>query len=173
MVSELAVYYAVTPKALVVSLSEPMIKRAIDRQQAPGDDTSSPKSSWLGENMAVHVKGAGMAMVQALFDHNAEDLLRKRSWGNLIILNEWHRRFGNTSPVALHQRLWQTRLVCPAGGKYVWNEALNSMESTVFGCPASPQTPQSLPNVLTSLKGGNMGLTFEDDGLRARAEIKR
>ncbi len=172
-VSELAVYYAVTPKALVVSLSEPMIKRAIDRQQAPGDDTSSSKSSWLGENMAVHVKGAGMAMVQALFDHNAEDILRKRSWGNLIILNEWHQRFGSTRPVALHQRLWQTRLVCPAGGEYVWNDALNCMESTVFGCPASPKTPQSLPNALTSLKDVNMGLTFEDDGLRARAEIKR
>ncbi len=74
--------------------------------------------------MAVHVKGAGMAMVQALFDHNAEDILRKRSWGNLIILNEWHRRFGNTPPVALHQRLWQTRLVWPAiYGRTLSNDA--------------------------------------------------
>ena len=55
----------------------------------------------------------------------------------------------------------------------MWNAALNSMESTVFGCPASPKTPESLPNALTSLKDVNMGLTFEDDGLRARAEIKR
>jgi hypothetical protein len=172
-VSELAVYYAVTPKALVVSLSEPMIKRAIDRQKAPSDTKASAESPWLGENMAVHIKGSGMAMAQALFDHNAEDVLRKRAWGNLIILNEWHQRFGSTATVDLHQELWQTRLVCPAGGKYVWNEALNSMESTVFGCPASPKTPQSLPNALTSLKDVNMGLTFEDDGLRARAEIKR
>ena len=172
-VRDLAVYYAVTPKALVVSLSEPMIQRAIDRQQEPGDHKSFSRSSWLGENMAVHVKGSGMAMAQALFDHSAEDVLRKRSWGNLIILNEWHQRFGSVPAVELHQRLWQTRLVCPAGGDYVWNKALNCMESTVFGCPASPKTPESLPNALTSLKDVNMGLTFEDDGLRARAEIKR
>jgi hypothetical protein len=173
VVSELALYYAVTPRALVVSLSDPMIKRAIDRQQEPDKTKSSPEPAWLGENMAVHVKGSGMAVAQALFEHNAEDVLRKRSWGNLIILNEWHRRFDSTPPVALHQRLWQTKLVCPAGGDYIWNETLNSMESTVFGCPASPRTPESLPNALTSLKDVNMGLTFEDNGLRTRAEIKR
>ncbi len=173
MVSDLALYYAVTPKALVVSLSDPMVKRAIDRQQAPGTTKSFPEPAWLGENMVVHVKGSGMAVAQTLFEHNAEDVLRKRAWGNLIILNEWHRRFDSTPPVGLHQRLWQTKLVCPAGGDYIWNETWNSMESTVFGCPASPRTPESLPNALTSLKDINMGLTFEDNGLRSRAEIKR
>ena len=172
-VSDLALYYAVTPKALVVSLSDPMIRRAIDRQQQPGDAARASDQVWLGENMAVHVKGQGMAVAQALFDHNAEDVLRRRSWGNLVILNEWHRRFGKTPPVELHRAFWQTQLVCPAGGQYLWNAEMDCMESTVFGCPARPKTPESLPNALTSLKDINIGLTFEDDGLRTRAEIER
>jgi hypothetical protein len=173
VVSELALYYAVTPKALVVSLSEPMIKRAIDRQQPSNDVASLSELSWLGENMAVHIKGPGMAVVQALFDHNAEDILRRRAWGNLVILNEWRRRFDKVPPLELHQRFWQTKLVCPGGGDYLWNDTFNSMESTAFGCPASPKTPSSFPNALTSLRDVNLGLTFEDSGLRARAEVKR
>jgi hypothetical protein len=173
VMSDLALYYVVTPQSLVVSLSEPMIRRAIDRQKPPETGTPADVHAWQGESMAVHVKGSGMALVQALFDHNAMSMLRQRSWGNLVILNEWQRHFGDTSPVALHQRLWQTKLVCPGGGDYVWNETFQTMESTVFGCPAQPKAPAHLPNALTSLKDVNMGLTFEEDGLRARAEVKR
>ncbi len=175
IMSELALYYAVTPKALVISLSEPMIQRAIDRQQISEANTpaSAVAHTWLGESMAVHVKGSGMALAQTLFEHNATSILRQRSWGNLVILNEWQRRFAADTPVALHQRLWQTRLVCPGGGEYVWNETWQTMESTVFGCPAQPKTPAQLPNALTSLKDVNLGLTFEEDGLRARARVRR
>ena len=123
--------------------------------------------------MAVHVKWAGLDLIQTLYNHNTARLLRRRCWSNLIVLNEWQRRFAEASPVDLHQRLWQTKLVCPGGGRYVWNEALQSTESTVFGCPARPKTPADLPNTLKTLRTINMGLTFEEDGLRARAEVER
>jgi hypothetical protein len=175
MLQDLALYYVVTPEALVVSLSETLIKRAIDRQ-ASSDEGAPPAGethTWLGQSVAAHIQGPGMTMVQTLFNHNAMDILRKRSWGNLVILNEWRRRFGDPAPLALHQRLWQTRLVCPGGGQYVWNEAYQTMESTVFGCPARPKIPESIPNALTSLKDINLGVTFEEDGLRARVEVQR
>ncbi|MFC1764479.1 hypothetical protein ACFL6U_20725 [Planctomycetota bacterium] len=175
VVRELALYYVVTPTALTFSLSESIIKRAIDRQSLPEQTEITPSKAqpWLGENMAVRVKGSGLVLAQTLFDHNAAHILRQRSWGNLVILNEWQRRFNHTSPVALHRRLWQTKLVCTGGREYVWNEKLKSMESTVFGCPGQPQTPAHLSNSLTSLKDIRMGVTFEEKGLRARAEIKR
>ncbi len=175
ILKELALYYVVTPEALVVSLSEALIKRAIDRQASADDGTPPARKThtWVGQSVAAHIKGPGMAMIQTLFDHNAMDILRKRSWGNLVILNEWQRRFGDPAPLALHQRLWQTKLVCPGGGKYQWNETYHTMESTVFGCPARPKTPAHIPSALTSLKDINMGVTFEEDGLRARVEVLR
>ena len=47
------------------------------------------------------------------------------------------------------------------------------MESTVFGHPGQPKTgPATLPG-LSRFKAANFGLTFEDQGLRARMELLR
>lgn len=168
---DLAVYYVVTPKALIVSLNETLIRRAIDRQQNP-ENISASQQVWLGDSMAVHVQGPGMKIAQTLFAHNTETILRERSWANLLILNEWKRRFDHQSPLTLHERLWQTKLVCPGGGDYVWNPTLHTMESTIFGSPTSPKTPDAITNAMMSIKVINMGLTFEDNGLRARVVIE-
>ena len=66
--------------------------------------------------------------------------------------------------MALHEQFWQTRLICPGGGQYVWNEEWQTMESTVYGCPAAPQEGPLAAPVLQSIKSGNFGLTFEDKG---------
>ena len=65
--------------------------------------------------------------------------MQTRAWSNLPILNEWKRRYPDQDPVALHEEFWQTRLICPGGGQYVWNDDWQTMESTVYGCPAAPQ----------------------------------
>ena len=70
--------------------------------------------------------------------------------------------------------MWHTRLTCPGGGKYQWNEKYQSYESTIFGLPARPKRPDVLQtSPLAHLKQISLGLTFEDDGLRARTEIIR
>jgi hypothetical protein len=47
------------------------------------------------------------------------------------------------------------------------------MESTVFGSPAQPKEGTTTRSLLTGILRGNFGLTFENDGLRARAALDR
>ena len=47
--------------------------------------------------------------------------------------------FPDQDPVKVHERLWHTTLVCPGGGKYVWNDQWKTMESTVYGHPGQPK----------------------------------
>jgi hypothetical protein len=95
------------------------------------------------------------------------------SWSNLPILNEWRRRYPNQDPRKLYERYWHARLACPGGGEYVWNEKWQTMESTIYGHPGEPKAGANQVPLLSEISGLNVGLTFEHDGLRARAIIDR
>jgi hypothetical protein len=99
--------------------------------------------------------------------------LQRQSWSNLPILTEWKRRFPGMDPIEVHERLWQTRLLDPAGGTYTWNPALQSMESSLYGCPMSPKSGPAFPPAVQSLQRANFGITFENQGLRAKVELLR
>lgn len=94
-------------------------------------------------------------------------------WSNLPILNEWKRRFPDRDPVEVHRRFWNTELVCPGGGRYVWNEQWRTMESPVFGHPGEPKPPVKFEAPLFPFAKANFGLTFELGGLRSRLELLR
>jgi hypothetical protein len=47
------------------------------------------------------------------------------------------------------------------------------MESTTFGHPAEPKDGPETPPVLASLLAAHFGLTFVEDGLRAKAKVER
>jgi hypothetical protein len=96
--------------------------------------------------------------------------MRRRSYDNLPILNELKRRYPNQDPVATYERLWAARLVCPGGGEYVWNDKWQTMESTVYGHPGEPKEANP-PKPYAKWQAGDFGLTFEDDGLRARCAL--
>lgn len=96
-----------------------------------------------------------------------------RAWGNIPVLNEWKRRYPDRDPVEVHESLWQTRLICPGGGRYVWNEEWKTMESTVYGHPASPKPGAPVPPMLKAFRRCNAGLDFEEQGLRARIVLDR
>ncbi len=182
----LAVYYSITPKALLVTLHDGLLKRALDRQalapvggarKVDSADTAGkpaqPRSRpWLGENLCLQAERAAAVFLEFEARREFNDRLRELSFANLPILNEWRRRFGARDPVAFHERHWGVRLECPGGGSYVWNEDWQTMESTVFGHPGQPKEPAGLPWVADGLRHGNFGLTFEHQGLRARAEIE-
>jgi hypothetical protein len=175
---QLSVYYAATPRALIASINEDMLTRAIDRElgRRKGDGAGAPTGghpAWLGTSMALRADAAGLALVQAqgLSGDRAASL--RRAWTNLPILNEWKRRYPDRDPVELHQRIWGTRLACPGGGAYEWHEPYRSISSTVCGHPGEP--PAELPKLtpLSGIEAADFGLTFEPDGLRARADVKR
>ena len=39
--------------------------------------------------------------------------MQRLAWSNIAILNEWKRLFPDQDPVAVHERLWGVRPVCP------------------------------------------------------------
>lgn len=168
-----SVYYAASPKTLTVTLSEALIKRAIDRQTAKRADRATTGSTWQGDSLALAARKGAVDIVTRLADDSYQRTMQERSWSNLPILNEWHGMFPGEDPVAAHERLWGVRLVDPAGGRYVWNEQARTMESNVYGHPLGPRKGSGMPAALANATGLNMGLTFENDGVRARATLDR
>ena len=169
----------------MITPSEPLLKRSIERQitraatqpaTQPTLPTTAPLAMpWIGDNYCAQVDVPALRKILSVRGLGTayETQMRKQSWSNLPILNEWKRRFPDLDPIDLHQRLWQTRLVDPAGGDYVWNARLQTMESTLYGCPQAPKAGPTFPAALMDLLKANFGVTFENQGLRARVELRR
>lgn len=179
-VENAAVYYTTVGGALTVTLSERVLKRAIDRGLPhTASDNGQPAAKrvtprkWLGSSAALHVDARILEVANALGREQYQDRMQVLSWSNLPILNEWKRLFPDRDAVAVHRAVWGVTLVCPGGGKYVWNEKYATMESTVYGCPARPASGPPAPPVLSSFTSADFGLTLENEGLRARVELKR
>lgn len=182
-----SIYYAALPDSLTITLNENVIKHALDRAAAatqpataqvlPAGATAQPATSlpatrpWLGKNLAAQVRSGSMDLFSRLAHDEFGRQLQRRSWNNLPILNEWKRLYTDKDPVAVHQQVWAMKLLCPAGGQYVWNKDVQTMESTVVGCP---EAPKPAPESLLQFRGinfANFGLTFENQGLRAQVEL--
>ncbi len=179
---DLAVFYAATGDSLIVTLNENALKAALDRQAARlvggtenvgGTHALSDLQPWLGRSMAIEATESALDSIEAVFDDELRSTMERRSWSNLAILNEWRRLFKESDPVAFHQSLWHTKIVCPGGGTYQWNEEYRTMESTVYGHPGAPRPSAQQPSPLDGIKNVGLGITFERDGLRARAKLDR
>ena len=46
-------------------------------------------------------------------------------------------------------------------------------EAAVYGHPAQPKQGPALPAALESVEAANFGITFENDGIRARVELQQ
>jgi hypothetical protein len=170
-----AVYYAALPDALIVTLSEDVLKAALDRRKAKaaGQPVPGADRPWLGSSMCARIDQKALTFLRRLGDSGFRSTMRQRAWDNIPILNEWKRRYPDRDPVEVHQKLWKTRLVCPGGGTYVWNEEHRTMMSTVYGHPAEPKEGPGWPQAVLRLLSGDFGVTFEHLGLRARAVLER
>jgi hypothetical protein len=178
---QLAMYYYASSDAFIVSLNEEVLKRAIDRQiarrQAKAQGKEPRGGTWLGSSVALHVDGKLLAFLNSaggsFLGADYQSIMQVEAWANLTILNAWMRRFPNQDPFVVHELLTGTRLVCPGGGKYVWNDQWQTMQSTVYGHPGEPKQGPPLPAALEPVRAADFGLTFEEHGLRARASIDR
>jgi hypothetical protein len=112
-----------------------------------------------------------LEVANAWLHRRYQQLMQVQCWNNLPVLNEWKRLFPDRDPVAVHREAWGVTLLCPGGGKYVWNEKYATMESTVYGHPGQPKAGPPAPPVLSGFASGDFGLTLENQGLRARVEL--
>lgn len=175
----LAIHYAASADGFVITFSEAVLKRALDRQiarkqgAATQPESTSASGPWLGTSLSLKATSDAIDLVNAITRQKTQDTMRLRAWGNIPILNEWKRRYPDQDPLRVHEQYWQTRLVCPGGGSYAWNEQYLTMESTVYGSPALPKEGPTAPLIFQSFTLGNFGVSFEERGVRARTELTR
>ncbi|MCL2639859.1 MAG: hypothetical protein FWD53_03345, partial [Phycisphaerales bacterium] len=172
--NNMTICYTVIDKALTITLSEKLLQRVIDRgldrQEGKPIEAAKP---WIGSNVAVRVDRQALEMANILSRSEYEVAMQRSCWNNLPILNEWRRLYPDRDPVAVHEQLWNSLLRCPGGGKYVWNDKYQTMESTVYGHPGEAKQGPAAPPVLSEFSNADFGVTFEHNGLRARVELRR
>jgi hypothetical protein len=170
-----AITYAAMPDAFVLSLREEVVQRAIDRrlERKQGKSDAGGGKAWLGSSLALRIERDAIALLADTWTGSAGDELRRTAWAALPILNEWKRLFPGEDPVAVHERVFGTRLGSPGGGTFAWNDAMQTMETSDYGCPAAPKSGPQVPAVFDSVLRGDFGLSFEGEGLRARVELER
>ncbi|HVC93571.1 MAG TPA: hypothetical protein VND64_07765 [Pirellulales bacterium] len=172
-------YCAIAADRLLLTFHEGLLKRYLDRQaerhEAERRDEVPPAAAqrWLGAHGGLRFDRQAIEVLGKLWGDDYRSRSQSGSWGNLPILNEWRRHYPDRDPVELHEQLWHVRLVCTGGGRYDWNEEWQTMESTAFGHPGQPRPGPAALGLLQTLRGGNLGFTFENQGLRAKAVLER
>lgn len=181
----LALHYAFVDRGLLLTLSEPLLERALERHASTageGDGKLAPEKpqtkaaapAWLGRNVALELRGPFLLPLEAFVSDSLEEERQQQSWANLPILNEWKRYFPSEDPVAVHERLWGQKITCPAGGTYRWNATARTMESSACGHPFGPlgagRPARRFGPEIGQLR---LGLDFEANGLRVHASLEQ
>ena len=189
----IALYYVPLPNLFTISLNEDIIKRAIDRHlarrekkaegkslnsgtpikaEARENISTSPEKYWAGMSSAFQGSSTFLSVFDLFAGQHLRYKLQRQSWNNLYALNEWRILLKQKDPLVYHHNTWQTDLVCPGGGSYVWSEEFQTYESTVFGHPGQPKSPKK-SSILGNWDGVDFGINFENNGLRVQASIQR
>jgi hypothetical protein len=181
---DLALYYIPAPDFLLITLNEPLLKRAIDRhaaaantQPASQPGTMPAITPWLGHTLAAHVDANFIRLAtRALTAVKGEDAARafqQKAWAPLPILNDLKRLRPTEDALALYTNTFHQTPIDPLGGTYSWDEKLQTYTSSTLGNPAAEKTSTQLPAAIESLRALDFGLTLEDNNLRARAVLER
>ncbi len=166
-----ALFYSAAPDSLVLTLSESLLKRALDRKKLK--TPPPPNLTWLGGNLGFRIDKRFMESVNPLINESSSDTMKLRAWRNIPILNELRRLFPDANPVEVYEKFWHTRLICPGGGTYLWNDNWQTMESSVYGHPGEGKSGPQTALFLAGITDANFGLTFENSGLRAVAKLSK
>jgi hypothetical protein len=168
-----SLWYTTLPEALIVTLREDVLLRAVERVEARREGAVESGQPWQGESLALRLDGAFLDVIRDL--SREESLLSSQAatWSALPILREYVRLFPDEDPFALHQARFGVRLADPAGGAYVWDDAWASHASSLYGHPGRPIEGPYWPLALERLDQVDLGVTFEGDGLRAHGVLRR
>lgn len=163
-----AIYYAALKMALLVSLDEEVLKRAIDRELAGPSEKEAVPSAGAGQ-LLVEAKPSFLLGIRPIFgEADIEGQRQSESWRALPILNEWRRLFPDRDPIAVHEETLGFTLHCPGGKGFRWDAKAHSMESVAYGRPSAPRTDADPLPLLGKYSTLRAGLEFSEGGLRAR-----
>lgn len=162
------IHYAILPKALLLSLDERSLFRAIDRE-GRGFTAEETAALPAARSLLAGAESGFLASASPMFFGDSGHSVRAtKSWQAIPILNEWRRRFPDEDPIAVHQRLFGTAIACPGGKGYRWNKDALTMESAAYGYPSAPREDGVKIDLVSRFPYLQSGIDFEDDGLRLR-----
>lgn len=171
----LQVCYIITNSALIITMREEVLKRAIDREN------EERKLELTGlQNNADHLYlNADSQFLMALTTSNfgrkvtTDDRRRQQSYRAIPILNVWKKlaQFEKQSPVAAHQQRFGEDIYCPGGKGYQWNEVAMTMESVTYGHPAKQKSSAADDDLFAAFRHIESGIKFENDGLRVKLKF--
>ncbi len=162
------VFYATRPTALLISINEDTLKQALLREQARVDADSSVATDPLpGQHLYAETYLPIWTRLPVDGDLTLIERQQQMAWSALPILNQWQQLAPDSDPVAFHQQHFGQPLTCPGGQGFRWNAAAHTMESVAFGHPLAARGETHFQIVDEAFERLRVGLTFEDDGLRA------
>ncbi|MDA7881306.1 hypothetical protein N9A94_03290, partial [Akkermansiaceae bacterium] len=158
---EFSIYYAALPSALLVTLSEEMLKRALDQEKVmPSGELDHAQV--MASTSPRFLTGAG----EVLGEGSLEARRRILSWAALPILNEWYQSQSAEDPVGFHEQRFANRITCPGGLGYRWNVEDLTMESVAYGHPGNSRDEAKPLAILQRFKTLEMRSSFEEGGMR-------
>lgn len=163
--TDFTIYYAALKTALLVTLNEDVLKRAMVRERAVVPGKKSGEQVYV-KTSPQFVQGLG-EMSGTSWDERRNEL----SWRALPILNEWRKSKGAADPMAFHQAAFANVLTCPGGKGYRWNDQDLTMESVAYGHPGNPRYDGEPMEVLKRFKTMSAEATFEEGGMRMNLSL--
>jgi hypothetical protein len=161
------------PKALQGNSADAKPTETKPDPAATADKHAFIARPWLGDHWCIRADQTAIQLLDGAWAAPQRLEMQRLAWANIPILNEWRRLYPGENSIAFHERHWNRQLVCPGGGEYQWNDEWHTYESTAYGHPGEPKTGPTLAAGLRDIQSADFGLTFEPNGLRARAEITR
>ncbi len=162
--------YAIVGKALLITLSERNLKKAMDLEQMELTDEqieTLPKA----DSLMIDVDPAMFDVIDRIdMGSSAASRMAQLSWNAIHILNEWRRLYPDRDPAVVHQSLFGVSINCPGGKGYRWNAEHLTMESVVFGHRGAPREPEKKQGLL-KYDRMHSGMDFIEDGLRLRMHL--
>ena len=161
-----SIYYATLPSALLLSLNEEMLKRAIDRE------AKLAKNGKAEDQVMVQTTPKFLSTMGEMDSSSSlADRRRLLSYKALPILNEWRKSRGAAEPVTFHRARFARPVRCPGGKGFRWNEEDLTMESVVFGHPGRPRVDEDPVRIFEKFETMTMGASFEEGGLRMKMGV--
>lgn len=173
---EIDVHLVLVGRVLLLSPNLDVVHRAIDREQSGSGVVfaKQDKENWLGDHMNVKISDEFTDLLEKIFKRDFQRELIYPSWCNVPVLNEWRKHMPQRDSVELYNHMWHQQLIAVDGSGYEWDESLRSMKATHYGPPGEAITPgHSIPPVYRNVKSAAAGITFVNDGIRARVRIER
>jgi len=178
-----SIYYVTSGKLLLLSLSESVIQRTIDRklarkaaEEGEGDDTGETVAAaseeteeadpleaarpWLGSSMALQLDGDVFELAVPTYQEGVKWMYTRSG----PILREYEMLFPDENPSVLHERVWGERLALPPEIL-----AMDDPGPTVL----AEYDETQIPVLFNSWETADFGITFENGGIRARVVIER